>query len=185
MKKSRDHGIYNSVPESLASLLLAIRERIFRLGKASFSEHLNDVRREPNLSTKYRPDVVGEIESRSRILDFEHMETYARTLGLPTCVLSFVSRYQRMPLDEAKLVAEEMLKITELALRERRTRLTAHDLHVLAEQINLEIPRRPALPPSGNTLKTMVEAFEEQAAKTDLPEKDAQDLPLFGSNEEH
>jgi hypothetical protein len=178
MKKSTE-GIYEAIPESLATLLTAIRERIFRLQKAPFAEHLNSVRREPERATTYRTDVVGEIEGRTRIVDYEHIETYARSIGLPTCVLGFVSRYQRTSLDEAKLVAEAMLEVTEMARREGRNRLTVNDLHILAEKIDLDFPRRPELPKASDGTLSDVDAFAKQAAKTDQPDKDAQNLPLF------
>ncbi len=139
--------VRESIPESFSRLLRSVRVSIFEANLTTMSKYLLNVRRRSDSLPKgFRHDAVNSLESRTQAITFEHIETYSRLLGLPTSVLSFVSRYQHESLDEAERVAQAMLDVVVEAKKRNQKRLSIYDLHVLAARIDISFDGREPLP---------------------------------------
>lgn len=171
------------IPESLAELLKKIRTEIFQVNKTEMAAMLDAVARDPIVTPKMkRGDEINKIEERERNLLFENIESYSRLLGIPTCALSFVSRYQRTSLDEAHVVAVAMLQLIKDARRDGRNRLSVIDLHRIAHMINLtDVAHRPPLPPLDDVSKPPSEIDAASHRRHRRGEDGVETTPLFGA----
>ena len=129
--------VFEGIPASLAALLKAIRTDILKADQREMAEILNQARRVPKGLTFSR-GTVRKIENRLGVLRYEHLETYARAIGLPMAVLHFVSRYQRGKLSEGTKVLGHLQHVVGDAEAQKRDYLTVGDLTDLCQKINLQ-----------------------------------------------
>jgi len=173
--------IRKTLPDSLCGLLRQIRERIFEERIAPFTERLQSNIRVPNEGFTINRNAVSDIEAKKHSIQFEHLEAYAHTVGVPMGVLTLVSRYQYSNLDEAELVVDSLRDVIQNARKVGRNKLTIDDLRVLGRMIN--VSTNGESPPTSRDeaeSETLVSQLKQQKRRlgNDV-ENLVQDMPLW------
>ena len=136
----------------------------------------------PDSTFTINRNAVSNIEKRTHQVLFEHLETYARAVGVPQPALSFVSRYQYASIEEARRVVDALnFVVTEAEQRSNR-KLNVYDLETVRELVGWE-PKTDdllAIPLSTAEKNSMVERLRTRKDKIgDNSDSLVADTPLW------